>query len=235
MVLQNIQIDSVAGFFSEDEEFSQFRPRKLIPDRKSIKLMTRAVQIGVAAARVTLEQTEIWKSVEPSRRGMFVSASPAVHGQDDLQQALMSSMVDGKFSFSAFAEKGRTFIHPLWLVRGLSNNILGFSSAFWDFQGENMNYCQGVSGGRHAFLQAAYAIKEGRLDVALVGGSDSLIGAEKILQKPCAEGAAFVLISSSKTDLEVDLIEIDRYVDTLPYLGAGAWSVALWKHYQRNK
>lgn len=235
MVLKNIQIDSVAGFFSEDEEFTQFRPRKLIPDRKSIKLMTRAVQIGVAAARITLEQSDSWKGVAPARRGMFVSASPAVHGQDDLQQALLSSMVDGRFSYSAFAEKGRTFIHPLWLVRGLSNNILGFSSAFWDFQGENMNYCQGVFGGRHALLQAAYAIKEGRLDVALVGGSDSLIGAERIIKKPCAEGAAFVLLSASQENLEINLHEIDTYVEKMPYLGAGAWSVALWKHCQKNK
>jgi hypothetical protein len=165
---------------------------------------------------------------------MFVSASPAVHGQDDLKQALMSSMIEGRFSFSAFAEKGRTFIHPLWLVRGLSNNILGFSSAFWDFQGENMNYCQGVLGGRHAFLQAAYAIQEGRLDFALVGGSDSLVGAENILQKPCAEGAAFVLLSSSSNDLEINLHEIDTNVEILPYLGAGAWSVAMWKYLQRN-
>ena len=235
MVFRNVEVATVRGFFSEQEDFSQFRPSKLIPDRKSIKLMTRAVQIGVAAARVTLDDCDKWKKVAPARRGMFVSASPAVHGQEDLHQAIMASMEEGCFSYSLFAEKGRTLIHPLWLVRGLSNNILGFGSAFWDFQGENMNYCQGAMGGHHAFMQAAHAISEGRLDVALVGGADSLIGAEDILLSPCAEGGAFALLYRSENDCEIDMEAIEGLVQALPNLGAGKWSVALWLHYLRNK
>ena len=131
--------------------------------------------------------------------------------------------------------QGRTQIHPLWLVRGLSNNILGFGTAFWDFQGENMNYCQGSSGGKHAFIQAAHAINEGRIDVALVGGADSLIGAEHFLQSSCGEGAAFALLTSAKTDLFLDLEKIARREEEFPELGAARWSVALWKEYESNK
>ena len=235
MILKNVRLVSVKGLFSGDDIFSQYRLKKLIPDRKSIKLMNRAVQLGIVAARMALEESDVWKSVPPDRRGMFVSASPAIRGQDDLHNALMASMVDGKFSYASFAEEGRTQIHPLWLVRGLSNNILGFGTSFWDFQGENMNYCQGRHGGRHAFIQAAHAIREGRLDVALVGGSDSLIGAEDFLNTPCAEGAAFALLVSSKTDLELDLASIEAHEQNLPELGAGSWSIAFWKAYESNK
>ena len=235
MVLKNVRLVSVKGLFSGDSSFSQIRLKKHIPDRKSIKLMNRAVQLGIVAARMALEESDVWKSVPPNRRGMFVSASPAIRGQDDLHNALMASMVDGKFSYASFAEQGRTQIHPLWLVRGLSNNILGFGTSFWDFQGENMNYCQGSSGGKHALIQAAHAIREGRLDVALVGGADSLIGAEDFLNKPCAEGAAFALLTSSKTDLQLDLDSIAHHEKSLPELGAGGWSVAFWKACESNK
>ena len=235
MILKNVRLVSVKGLFSGDDIFSQYRVKKLVPDRKSIKLMNRAVQLGIVAARMALEESEVWKSVPPSRRGMFVSASPAIRGQDDLHNALMASMVEGKFSYASFAEQGRTQIHPLWLVRGLSNNILGFGTAFWDFQGENMNYCQGRSGGKHAFVQAAHAIHEGRLDVALVGGADSLIGAEDFLQTPCGEGAAFALLVSSKTDFQLDLEVIEKEEEQLPELGAGSWSIAFWKAYESNK
>ena len=235
MILENVRLVSVKGLFSGDDIFSQYRLKKLIPDRKSIKLMNRAVQLGIVAARMALEESDVWKNIPPSRRGMFVSASPAIRGQDDLHNALMASMVDGQFSYASFAEQGRTQIHPLWLVRGLSNNILGFGTSFWDFQGENMNYCQGRSGGMHALIQAAHAIREGRLDVALVGGADSLIGAEEFLNTPCAEGAAFALLVSSKTDLQLDLEVIKQHERALPELGAGSWSIAFWKAYESNK
>ncbi|MAA78226.1 MAG: hypothetical protein CL916_03125 [Deltaproteobacteria bacterium] len=235
MILKNVRLVSVKGLFSGDDNFVQYRLKKLIPDRKSIKLMNRTVQLGIVAARMTLEESDVWKKFPPSRRGMFVSASPAIRGQDDLHNALMASMVEGKFSYKSFAEQGRTHIHPLWLVRGLSNNILGFGTAFWDFQGENMNYCQGRSGGKHALIQAAHAICEGRLDVALVGGADSLIEAEEFLHKPCAEGAAFALLVSSKTDLKLDLDSIEKHEQKLSELGAGSWSIAFWKAYESNK
>ena len=229
MVLKNVQLISAQGLFSGDDAFSEIRIKKCIPDRKSIKLMTRAVQLGIVAARMTLEKSDVWTGIDPARRGMFVSASPAIRGQEDLHNAIMASIVDERFSYASFAEQGRTHIHPLWLVRGLSNNILGFGTAFWDFQGENMNYCQGSDGGKHAFIQAAHAINEGRLDVALVGGADSLIGAEHFLNTSCGEGAAFALLTSAKTDLYLDIEKIEQREKSLPALGAAGWSIALWK------
>ena len=229
MNFEQVGLMGIGGYFSEDTSFSQFRPRKIIPDRKSIKLMTRSVQLGVAAAAVTLAQTEAWKKVPPHRRGVFVSASPAINGQEDLRAAIMASVENGAFSFSIFGEKGRSLIHPLWLVRGLSNNILGFVSSIWDFQGENMNYCQGPKGGFHALQQACFAIQEGRLDVALVGAADSVLNAEGIIDKPCAEGGVFLVISRAESQLSINESQIEALYQQLPYVGAASWLIAFWK------
>ena len=98
-----------------------------------------------------------------------------------------------------------------------------------------MNYCQGSLGGRHAFIQAASAIAEGRLDVALVGGADSLIGAEDLLSKPCAEGGSFALLSASSSDLELDESRINQWLNQQPEVGAASWSIALWKYWEQQK
>ena len=233
--LGNVKICAVAGFCSEDPQFDTFRPRKIIPDRKSIKLMTRSVQLGVGAAAVALSKVDVWKSVPPHRRGVFVSASPAINGHNDLHDALVASRdATGSFSHALFAQKGRTYIHPLWLVRGLSNNILGFVSSLWDFQGENMNYCQGELGGRHALIQAAAAITEGRLDMALVGGADSLVGAEHILGRSCAEAGVFIVLMSAQQSLSLSDRDISAQCEQQPYTGAAGWLLALWKIQQKK-
>ena len=223
----SVQIHSVGVFLPENGRVERFKARSFIPDRKSIKLMTRTVQLGVAAAGVALKNDTHWESVLPERRGIFVSAAPCLDDHFDLQSALRAGQENGVFSLERFAAKGISLIHPLWLVRGLSNNILGFSSAMWDFQGENMSYCQGAIGGQYAFVQAARAIEDGRLDCALVGGADVLLGAESMYEKPCAEGSIFFLLGPSEVHIKIDLSDIEARVEALPALGAASWLVAL--------
>ena len=223
----SVQIHSMGVFLPVNGKVENFKARKLIPDRKSIKLMTRSVQLGVAAASVALRSTDVWQAISPSRRGIFVSAAPCLDDHFDLQSALRAAHQDGQFSLKRFATDGMSLIHPLWLVRGLSNNILGFTSSMWDFQGENMNYCQGHIGGKHAFIQAAKAIEEGRLECALVGGADVLTGAEEIYQKECAEAAVFFVIGPSESSMKIDLEHVQDLVNSQPVMGAAGWLAAL--------
>jgi len=228
-----VRIQSCGFFLPIEGKVEKFRARSFIPDRKSIKLMTRAVQLGVAAAGVALKEGEMWERVLPNRRGIFVSSSPCVDDHFDLQSALDVSYEEGKFSLERFATKGFSLIHPLWLVRGLSNNILGFTSAMWDLQGENMNYCQGSVGGFHAFVQAARAIEERRVACALVGGADVMTGAEAVVGRACAEGSMFFLLVPSDEPLKIDLDRVSQIEEDLPMLGSVGWLIAFY-HYWRS-
>lgn len=218
---------SVGLFCPTDGIVESFKPRSYIPDRKSIKLMTRPVQLGVAAASVALNGSKIWQDVAPERRGFFVGARPLVGDQNDIQDALLASFEGEEFSLSAYAEKGISRIHPLWLVRGLSNNILGFGSAFWNFQGINMNYCQGDQGGWNALVQGALAVHEKRADVVLSGGADSLVGAESIIGSDCSEGGAFILWGRSDTPFKLVKSDLEKWATGLGKLGAAKWPIAL--------
>ncbi|NOY27464.1 MAG: hypothetical protein GXP62_16485, partial [Oligoflexia bacterium] len=175
-----------------------FRPRAYVSDRKQLKLMSRAVRLGVSAVRLAISQAggdDALAIVPPPRRGMYVGATPQAGQATDLVPALEASTgTDGTFDMHRFATQGTRLIHPLWLVKGLSNNVLGFASAFHDLQGCNANYCDGDDGGWTALCQGALAVSEGRADWVVAGACDCLVGADDLLGgRRCGEGAAFVV------------------------------------------
>ena len=218
-----------------------FRARSFIAQRKSIKLMSRAVQLGVSAVSLALLDSASWRDVAPERRGMFIGASPQTGDGQDLRPALERSFdAEGKFSYQRFAEQGIPLIHPLWLVRGLSNNILGFSSAIHDFQGVNMNYCDGIDGGWIALTRGARAIAQGEADLVVAAGADDLVGAEALVStERLSEGAACVILKAARsTDsiLRLDRQQLHAEVEGLGLLGAATWPIALarWLYRQRR-
>jgi len=207
-----------------------FRARDYIEDRKSLKLMTTSVRLGVAAIQMALDDDGHTVDTPPGRRGLFVGASPQPGDPDDLGPALRASVdEDGRFDIHRFASDGYPMIHPLWLVRGLSNNIIGFASAIHDLQGVNMNYCDGVDGGWTALLEGARAVAEGRADLVVAGGADAWVVATPLLGRPCSDGAAFMVFRPGEPDclrrLERGRSEDDA--EDLGFLGAATWPVKL--------
>jgi hypothetical protein len=181
----------------EDGGVAGFDPIAHGVPRKHLKTMTRAVQLGVAAVHDALAAYPAWQAVPAPRRGLFVGGSPQSGDAEDLAAALAAMGADT--SLTGFAAKAVPLIPPLWLVKGLSNNILGYASAQFDFQGDNGNWCDGRLGGAVALCNAAQAVAEGRVDLAVAGGADCLRGAEPIVGAPCGEGAAFFVLSSDPT------------------------------------
>lgn len=154
--------------------------------RKHLKTMTRAVQLGVAGVHAALAHVSL-ADFAPERRGLFVGASPQSGDAEDLEAAVSAS----QRSLAGFVAHGIPLIPPLWLVKGLSNNILGYASAQHDLRGDNGNWCDGRLSGAIALCNAVAAVREGRVDLAIAGGADALVGAESVVGGRCAEGAAF--------------------------------------------
>lgn len=165
--------------------------------RKSLKTMTRAVQLGVACVAQALAKVPDWQSISPERRGLFVGASPQQGDAEDLFPAIEASGPTP--DLRAFAEQGVPLVPPLWLVRGLSNNVLGYASANHDFRGDNGNWCDARLGGAVAVAAAIQSVAEGRVDLAVGGAADALRGAEAILHTPCGEGAVFFVFGIQPT------------------------------------
>ncbi len=205
-----------------------FRARDFIADRKSLKLMTRAVQLGISAVQLAVDDAGDLDDVPPNRRGIYVGASPQPGDPDALRPALEAAMGPEGFDMQRFARDGYPLIHPLWLVRGLSNNIIGFAAAIHDLQGVNANYCDGVSGGWNALREGALAVAEGRADWVVAGGADAWAAADGLLgDQACGDGAGFVVFRPGGPDVTALLAaepgEVD--MDALGFLGAASGPV----------
>jgi hypothetical protein len=170
-------------------EVPDWRARKHIPERKSIKLMFPRIQLGVAAA------LEAWRSdggLDPhatdppaDRRAMYAACGLTVDEDWTFRDAIEHSIVehDGvrRFDLKRFAREGQDLLNPLWLVKGLSNNVLAFVAKFQRIMGPNDNFMAGATGALQALGAAAGSICEGRADRALAGGSDSLVTVEDMI------------------------------------------------------
>jgi hypothetical protein len=175
-----------------------FNARKELPNRKHLKLMSRADRLGIAAIGRAIAAYPKWEETPPERRGLFVGTNPAGTEPATLEPAMARSVEDGTFSVAAFGECGVPYVPPLWLVRGLSNNILGFSSSYWDIRGANGNRCEGRVSGLAAVIEGVRCIAEGRADVVVAGGADSLRRLEGVIPGVHGEGAAFVLLTRAQ-------------------------------------
>jgi 3-oxoacyl-[acyl-carrier-protein] synthase II len=152
-----------------------FRAADWVTNRKNLKLMSPAVQFGIAAVKRAWRAAGLDSTpLDPERVGLFVGAGTALGNATDLVDALSRGFAGGeRFDLVAFARDGVPRINPLWLLKGLSNNVLGFASADLDARGVNQNYCNSAAGGLQAIGEAAWSIAEGLADVVVAGGADS--------------------------------------------------------------
>ena len=153
-----------------------FKARDWVSNRKNLKLMSDAVRFGLAGIKRALADANLdTEQVDPTRLGVFVGAGTALGRTEDLIPAMRAATTDDGFDSGRFAEEGMHAINPLWLLKGLSNNVLGFSTADIDARGINQNYCNSGVGGLQAIGEAAWAIAEGRADVIVAGAADSAV------------------------------------------------------------
>jgi len=215
-------------------EVPGFRARAYVENRKNLKLMSRAVQLGVSAVRLAVSATDGFGDVPPERRGMFVGATPVGGEIGDLVPAIDVATNDlGELDLKRFGEHGYRLIHPLWLVKGLSNNVLGFASAVHDLQGTNANYCDGDASGAIALREGWAAVAEGRADLVVAGAADAWVGLEAVLAgRRAGEGAAFFVLRVAHPDDRfvvgpADAAPLADEEPILGYLGAATTPVSV--------
>ena len=138
--------------------------------------MSTAVKLGLAGVKRAWHDAAVAaESVPPDRIGFFVGAGTAVGRTEDLVPAIRGATSDTGFDTGAFGAEGMHKINPLWLLKGLSNNVLGFGSGDLNTQGVNQNYCNSGVSGLQAIGEAAWALNEDRADVIIAGSSDSAV------------------------------------------------------------
>ena len=157
-----------------------FSPRAHI-DPKSLRLMAPAVAFGVAGAQLAMaDSTFAPGSVAPERFGVFMGSRGHSSDRQDLMAAVHRASCDGGFSLATFGTAGLPLVHPMWLLKGLANNVLYFVSLKYNAQGMNNNISMGGVGATMAIGEAFQAIQRGYLDAAIAGGYDSGLDLDRV-------------------------------------------------------
>ena len=150
-------------------------------DVKSLRLMAPAVAFGVAAAQLAAADSGLaFDSIDPVRLGAFVGSRGHSSDRQDLLPAVQRATEAGVFRLDTFGAEGLPLVHPMWLLKGLANNVLYFLSLKYNAQGMNNNISMGGVAGTMAIGEAFQTIQRGYVDVALAGGYDSSLDLDRI-------------------------------------------------------
>jgi 3-oxoacyl-[acyl-carrier-protein] synthase II len=150
-------------------------------DAKSLRLMSPAVSFGVAASQLAAADSGLdFAGLDPARLGAFVGSRGHSSDRQDLRAAVTRAAADGTFRLDTFGTEGLPLVNPMWLLKGLANNVLYFVSLKYNAQGMNNNISMGGLAGTLAVGEAFRTIRRGHLDVAFAGAYDSALDADRV-------------------------------------------------------
>jgi len=153
-------------------QIPDFDPKQYVRPRKSLKVMSREIQIGFAAADLALADAAIAEgTLEPERFGVVFGNDMIYADLEDLEQTYRRSIRDGQFDFQLWSEAIHEEVHPLWLLKHLPNMTASHVAIAHDARGPNNSIVLGDVSGLLAIAEAASVISRGWADVMLAGGT----------------------------------------------------------------
>ena len=153
-------------------QIPDFDPKVYVRPRKSLKVMSREIQLGFAAADLALADAGIAAGqVEPERFGVVFGNDMIYADLEDLEGTYRRSAKDGRFDFALWSEAIQEELHPLWLLKHLPNMTASHIAIAHDARGPNNSIVLGDVSSLLAIAEAAAVIQRGWADVMLTGGT----------------------------------------------------------------
>jgi 3-oxoacyl-[acyl-carrier-protein] synthase II len=188
-------------------------------ERKQIRVMSRTIQLAVAAANLALADGKVDKQkLDPTRFGVEFGAGLIPSELDDLGAASYASTEGNSHDvdLKIWGEKGLENVQPLWMLKYLPNMPACHVSILHNAQGPNNSITQGDVAGLLALGEAVRIIQRNQADFFLVGASDS-----KLAPLSMTRQALFGQLSACKEGPEKAIKPFDRRRDGL-VVGEGA-------------
>ncbi|NBW96390.1 MAG: beta-ketoacyl-[acyl-carrier-protein] synthase family protein [Planctomycetia bacterium] len=153
-------------------QIPDFDPKLYVRPRKSLKIMSREIQLGVAAADLAVSDAGIAPgTVQPDRFGVVFGNDMIYADLEDLEGTYRRSEKEGRFDFGLWSEAIQEELHPLWLLKHLPNMTASHIAIAHDARGPNNSIVLGDVSSLLAVAEAASVIQRGWADVMLTGGT----------------------------------------------------------------
>ncbi len=161
-----------------------FEPKKFVRPRKSLKVMSREIQLGFTAADLAFADAGLAdQTVDSDRFGVVFGADMMYCDLQDLKDAYNSCMQDGKFDFSQWGSKALPNMYPLWMLKYLPNMPACHIGIALDARGPNNSITLGEVSSLLAMMEASRVISRGQADLMVAGGTSSRLHAMNIITK----------------------------------------------------
>jgi len=157
-------------------EVIDFNPKDYVRQRKSLKVMSRDIQLAFAAAHLAChEARHRERPIDPERLGIVFGDDMISCELQELAPAFRDCIVDGQFDFHRWGKAAMTEIFPLWMLKYLPNMPACHIGIAQDARGPNNTLTLGDVSSLSAAAEAVRVIERGAADAMIVGGAGSKI------------------------------------------------------------
>jgi 3-oxoacyl-[acyl-carrier-protein] synthase II len=145
--------------------------------RKTARIMSRAMRFGVAAAVLGIRDAGLELPREsPERVGVVMGTGLVPMDLSEVAPALADACDGtGQLQTRRLGEHGGETIYPLWLLKYLPNMAAAHISLALNAQGPNSTITTACAAGTQAVGEAFRLIARDDADIVLAGGADSRI------------------------------------------------------------
>lgn len=160
----------VAEFTGSIDEFGDVPPSQRKQLAKSLKLMNRETQLGVAAGWQALRNSRAPETWDPERCGIIFGAENVGLDPRDFQAGVQHCLDESHhLDLSRWGNQGIAEVAPLWLLRCLPNMPACHLAILAGLQGPNNTITQHELGMDLAVAEACRIIRGGDADLMIVG------------------------------------------------------------------
>jgi 3-oxoacyl-[acyl-carrier-protein] synthase II len=145
--------------------------------RKSLKIMGRAMRFAVGAAGLAIQDSGLdWGREDPTRVGVVMGTGLVPVELPELMPTLANSCdADGNLDTASLGQKGSGALFPLWILKYMPNMVAAHISLAFNAQGPNSTITTACAAGTQAVGEAFRLIARGDAEIVLTGGADSRI------------------------------------------------------------
>ncbi|MGE3241382.1 MAG: beta-ketoacyl synthase [Pirellulales bacterium] len=157
-------------------EVRDFDPKEFIQPRKSIKVMSREIQLASAAAEMAWQDAGLAEAaIDAERFGVIGAAGLLYCELEELHQPFKSWVNQEDFDIKRWSRLAMGEMYPLWMLKYLPNMPACHIGIRYDARGPNNTIAQGDVSSLMAIAEAAEMIRRDLADVMIVGGTGSRV------------------------------------------------------------
>ena len=171
-----------ADFDGHISAFDTQDPTQQKAIRKNLKVMSREIQMAVAATCRALNEAKIQVGqLPPDRVGISFGSDYILTTPEDVLDGVRSCIADSQFDFSRWGTNGLPKMNPLWQLKYLPNMPASHIAILNDFHGPSNSITLREASIGAVVGESVEIIASGRADVMVVGTTGSRLHPIKLL------------------------------------------------------